>query len=284
MRRWRFVFSKRWLGYLAFAVIFAIACGCLSAWQLARSKEAATANAIISRNFNAQPIPLTDALPGLTAFRADQKWMRVTVTGTYVQEDQLLVRNRATDNGPGFEVLTPLRLANGSLFIVDRGWLPIGNTGGVPESVPAAQSGTVTAVVRLKPGEPRLPGQSRAGDQVPTIELHDIKAALHAPMYTGAYGLLQSETPRPDHQLASVVTSAPVQDEGLHWSYMIQWIIFALIGFFGLGYAVRQEYKHHNEDDPQHRSRQAERERKRASRPKTDAEIEDDLLEGTRRG
>jgi cytochrome oxidase assembly protein ShyY1 len=279
VKRWRFAFSRRWLGYLAFAVAFAIACGCLSAWQLARSKEAAAANAIISKNFHAQPVPLDQALPDLHAFTAGQKWMRVQMSGTYVQRDQLLVRNRATDSGPGFEVLTPLKLSDGSLFIVDRGWVPVGNSGNVPESVPPASTGQVTVVVRLKPSEPRLPGQSRTGDQVPTVELPDIAAELDTPTYTGAYGLLDTQTPDPAHQLTPVVTSAPVQDEGLHWSYMIQWIIFALIGFFGLGYAIRQEYKHRNEDDPAQRAREKERERRRAVRPKSDAEIEDELLD-----
>jgi cytochrome oxidase assembly protein ShyY1 len=283
MRRWRFAFSRRWFGYLAFAIAFAIACGCLSAWQLARSKEAAAANAIISRNFHSEPVPLDDALTSHKAFRAGQKWMRVKMTGTYLPSEQLLVRNRATDSGPGFEVLTPLKLADGSVFIVDRGWVPTGNRGNRPESIPAASTGTVTVVVRLKPSEPRLPGQSRTGNQIPTIELPDIAAELGVPTYTGAYGLLDTQTPEPAHQLTPVVSSEPVQDEGLHWSYMIQWIIFALIGFFGLGYAVWQEYKHRNEDDPNQQAREKERERRRAARPKSDAEVEDELLEGTPR-
>ena len=35
---WSFAFSRRWFGYLAFAIVFAIACGFLSNWQLALSK------------------------------------------------------------------------------------------------------------------------------------------------------------------------------------------------------------------------------------------------------
>jgi hypothetical protein len=60
---------------------------------------------------------------------------------------------------------------------------------------------------------------------------------------------------------------------------MIQWIIFALIGFFGLGYALRTEYRKLNEDDPAEQARAAERDRRKALRARTDAEIEDDLLE-----
>ena len=73
-----------------------------------------------------------------------------------------------------------------------------------------------------------------------------------------------------------------MQDEGLHRSYMIQWVIFALIGFFGLGYAVRQEYRLRNVDDPAERQRAEERERRRASK-KSDADIEDEILDAALR-
>jgi cytochrome oxidase assembly protein ShyY1 len=279
---WGFAFSRRWFGYLAFAIVFAIACGCLSAWQLARSKEAAAANALISENFDSHPVPLTEELTRLDAFSPKQEWKRVTVTGTYERDHELLVRNRPFNGGPGFEVLTPLRTASGALFIVDRGWVQPGNSEDSPDTVPAAPSGTVTVIARLKPSEPGIPGRSAAGNQVGTIQLSVVKQKLGgADVYTGAYGLLDSQKPSPASAPTPTVTDPPVQDEGLHWSYMIQWIIFALIGFFGLGYALRTEYRKRNEDDPEEKVRAAERQRKRALR-RTDADVEDDLLDAAR--
>jgi len=256
---WRFAFSRRWLGYLAFAIVFAVACGFLSNWQLARSKEAAAANALVTK----------------------QEWRRVTVTGTYERDHQLLVRNRPFNGSPGFEVLTPLRTADGALFIVDRGWVPTGNTNDRPDHVPAAPSGTVTVVARLKASEPAISGRTAVGDQVGTIQLSVVKQKLGgADVYTGAYGLLDSEDPAPATAPTPTVTSPPTQDEGLHWSYMIQWIIFALIGFFGLGYALVTEYRKLNSDDPAERARAAERERRRRAK-RTDADVEDELLDAT---
>jgi len=279
---WRFAFSRRWLGYLAFAIIFAIACGCLSAWQLARSKEAAAANAVIAANFDSHPVPLTQELPTLSSFNADQQWTRVTVTGTYERDKQLLVRNRPFNGGPGFEVLTPLRTPSGALFIVDRGWVPTGNSEDSPESVPAAPAGTVTVVSRLKPSEPGIAGRTASGDQVGTIQLSVIKEKLGgADVYTGAYGLLDTESPAAAESPTPTVTDPPTQDEGLHWSYMIQWIIFALIGFFGLGYALLTEYRKRNEDDPEEQARAAERQRRRALK-RTDSDVEDDLIDAAR--
>lgn len=279
---WRFAFSKRWLGYLAFAIAFAIACGFLSNWQLARSKEAAAANALIAANFDSRPVPLTDELPTLSAYSKSQEWTRVTVTGTYEPDRQLLARNRPLNGNPGFEVLTPLRTADGSLFIVDRGWVPTGNDSDDPDQVPAPPSGTVTVVARLKASEPAISGRTASGNQVGTIQLSVVKEKLDgADVYTGAYGLLDSESPAPATAPTPTVSAPPTQDEGLHWSYMIQWIIFALIGFFGLGYALVTEYRKRNEHDPAEQARAAERARKRALK-RTDADVEDELLDASR--
>nr|WP_217498699.1 SURF1 family protein [Leifsonia sp. C5G2] len=264
---------------MAFAIAFAIACGFLSNWQLARSKEAAAANALVTANYDSAPRPLTQELPSLGSYSAKQEWTRVTVTGTYERDKQLLVRNRPFNGSPGFEVLTPLRTADGSLFIVDRGWVPTGNHTDSPDHVPAAPAGTVTVVARLKASEPAIAGRTAAGDQVGTIQLSVVKQKLGgADVYTGAYGLLDSEDPAPATAPTPTVTSPPTQDEGLHWSYMIQWIIFALIGFFGLGYALITEYRKRNSEDPAEKARAAERERRRRAK-RSDADVEDELLD-----
>ncbi|MCX7521612.1 SURF1 family protein [Microbacterium sp. STN6] len=279
MHRWRFAFSRRWLGYLAFAIVFAIACAFLSAWQHARGDEAAAANALVARNFNAPAVPLGDALADLDAFSPSQEWKRVTARGVYERDKQLLVRNRPTDSGPGFEVLTPLRLADGSLFVVDRGWVPTGSHSDAPDSVGAAPTGTVTVTVRLKPSEPALDGRTTVGNQIPSIQLSAVAARYGGAVYTGAYGLLQSQTPAAAHPLTPVVSTPPNRDEGLHWSYMIQWVIFALIGFFGLGYAIRTEYRKRYEDEPDMRAKAEARARRAARRAPSDAEVEDELLD-----
>ncbi|MCC6855340.1 MAG: hypothetical protein IT189_04695 [Microbacteriaceae bacterium] len=54
------------------------------------------------------------------------------------------------------------------------------------------------------------------------------------------------------------------------------------MAFIALGWAIRQEYRIRNADDPAERERAAERERKRAAKPRTDAEVEDELLDANR--
>lgn len=280
MKGWRFALERRWLGYLAVAVVFAIACVGLANWQLARRTEALTEINRVDVNWESTPRPLADVLPKLTTFADDDKWLPVTMSGHYLVDDQLLVRGRPLDGAAGFEVLVPFELADGTVFVVDRGWLPSGNEQDAPDVVPAAPTGQVTVVVRLKAGEPTVLGRSAPAGQIATIHLPDIAKRVGEPMYTGAYGLLASEDPAPATRPTAV--SKPVPDEGPHLSYAFQWLVFALMGFFGLGWAIRQEYRIRNSEDPEERKRAAERRRKAGLKPKTDAEIEDELLDAAR--
>jgi cytochrome oxidase assembly protein ShyY1 len=277
VNRWRFAFSRRWFGYLGMAIIFAIACLLLSQWQFARLEEARIEVNRLSSNYTKDAVPLASVLPALDSFDAGDKWTPVEMTGTYLEDEQVLVRNRPYGGAPGFEVLTPLQLADGSIFIVDRGWVPSGDKQDYPDSIPAAPTGAVTVVARLKASEPELPGRSAPEGQIATIELDDLAATIGQPTFTGAYGLMDSETPAPaERPLAAI---KPELDEGPHLSYALQWILFALFGFGGLAYALRTEFRILNAEDPDEMVRAEKRRVKDEKRARTDAEIEDALLD-----
>lgn len=279
MNRWRFALSRRWFGYLALAVVFAAVCVALSQWQIARLNETRTANELVDRNYHSTPIALDSALPNLTSYSARQQWKQVTLTGTYLTDEQVLVRNRPLNGQPGFEVLDPLLLADGRVFVVDRGYVPIGNTQDRPDSIPSPRSDTVTVVVRLRAGEPTLSGRSDTQGELATIHLPDVAKLVGKPTYTGAYGLMVSESPAAATRPTAM--QKPELDEGLHISYAIQWVIFGIMAFFGLWYAIRQEYRMRNVDDPEEHQRARVRERKKRTGPRSDSEIEDEILETT---
>lgn len=278
MKGWNFAFTRRWLGYLALVIAFAIACTLLSLWQLARRDEARAEIELVETNWESAPVPVAEVLPQLDSFDPDDKWVPVTLTGHYRLDEQLLVRGRPRDGSPGFEVLVPFQLDSGEVFIVDRGWLPVGSKQDTPDVVPAAPAGDVTVVVRLKPGEPVVAGRSAPEGQIATIHLPEIAERVGEPTFTGAYGLLVSEDPPVAVAPAPVIRPAP--DEGPHLSYAFQWLVFGIMAFIGLGWAIRQEFRIRNQDDPEEQQRAAERARKAAAKPRSDAEIEDALLDG----
>ncbi|TXN32009.1 SURF1 family protein [Lacisediminihabitans profunda] len=281
MNGWRFAVSRRWFGYLALAVVFSIVCVGLSNWQVNRLKETTAANDLVDRNYASAPRAVKAVLPTLTSFRASQQWVQVRLTGRYLRDEQMLVRNRPLNGQPGFEVLNPLLLDDGTVFVVDRGYVPVGNKHDAPDSIPEPRSGTVSVVVHLQASEPVLAGRSGANGQLATIHLPELAKLVDRPTYTGAYGLMVSETPAAKTRPAAM--PKPVLDEGLHISYAIQWVLFGVMAFLGLGYAIRQEYRMRNADDPEERERSDERARRKAERPRTDDEIEDEILESSRR-
>lgn len=277
MNGWAFAFSRRWAGYFAIATVFAIVCCLLGVWQLNRRAEAWQEIERIDNNYSSLAVPLDSVLTSLDAFEDSQKWTPVLVTGRYLHDEQLLVRNRPYNGSPGFAVLTPLLLDDGRVFIVDRGWVSPGSAQDSPDFVPDAPRGTVTVEARLKAAEPNLPGRSAPEGQIATVELPAIAKILDRPTFTGAYGLLVSEDPAPESR--PLAAAKPVRDEGPHLSYALQWFVFAIFGYLGFGYALRQEYRVVNADDPEEQERARARAVKKAARKPSDSDIEDSILD-----
>ena len=277
MNRWSFALSRRWFGYLALALVFAAVCVALSQWQVARLHETRSANELVDRNYHSTPVAVMSVLPTLTSYSPKQRWMQVELTGSYLADAQMLVRNRPLNGQPGFEVLNPLLLPDGNVFLVDRGYVPIGNTQDRPDHIPSPPAGTVTVIARLQAGEPTLAGRSDTPGELATIHLPDVATLVGKPTYTGAYGLMVSESPAADTR--PTAKPQPQLDEGLHISYAIQWVIFGIMAFFGLWYAIRQEYRMRNADDPDEQERVEVRERKKLTKPRSDSEVEDEILE-----
>lgn len=265
--------TRRWLGWLAFTALFAVVCVALAQWQWARRLEAVAEIRVVEANWDSAPVGLRDVLPNDAALDSDAEWTPVMLEGEYVLEEQLLVRTRPLSGRPGFEVLTPLRLETGELFVVNRGWLPVGSAQDSPDVIPDPPRGPVDVLVRLKPGEPTITGRGAPEGQIATINMPQLVERLDGgEVIAGAYGLLDSETPATAERPTAAVR--PASDEGPHLSYTFQWYLFALLGFVGYGWALRQE----------RRTLVAEQSGEpvpvRARRRPSDSDIEDALLDG----
>ena len=243
--------ALRWSGYVAVAIVFAIACAFLANWQFTRNAERSEQLALVEANYDAEPVSLAETIPLGSALSPGDEWQPVALVGTYLSDDQLLVRNRPRGGTAAFEVLVPFRLDDGRILIVNRGWVPPGESQPDPDVIPAAPSGEVTVIARLKPSEPApSAGRSAPEGQVPTINLPLIADTLSdqdaAALEQSAYGLMVSEDPAPAIRPEAI--ASPSDDPGPHLSYAIQWILFAIMGFIFIGYIIRTELKHRRED------------------------------------
>ena len=152
---YRFLFSSKWLGYLLLAAIFATACVFLGRWQMDRRAETlAEINRVMS-NYSATPVPFAEVRDEFSTLDPERNGRRWNSRAATTSPGQRIVRNSPLNGQPGYEVVVPFRLESGETVVIDRGWLPIGNNNpGRPDSIPAPPAGEVTAVVRLKAGEP----------------------------------------------------------------------------------------------------------------------------------
>jgi cytochrome oxidase assembly protein ShyY1 len=273
---WRFLRSPRWAGYLALVIVFAIACCALGTWQLNRRAEALAEVARIDANYDADAIPVADALPDPTAFDVDQRWRVVALSGEYLADDEVVVRNRPFEGSSGFEVVTPLRLDDGSVFMVNRGWIAQ-DSDGRPSDFESPPAGHVEVEARLKAGEARIAGRTSTGIELATIDLDELAERVGEPSYTGAYGILVQD--RADADEAPLAAARPVRDEGPHLSYALQWFVFALLGFVGLGWAANQERRGLAEASAAPGARKAPREPRKPPRERRDADVEDEILD-----
>ena len=277
MTDWRFLLARRWAGYLALTIVFAIACSALGTWQLNRRAEALAEVARIDANYDAEPVPVAEALPDPAEFDVDQRWQVVALSGRYLADEEVVVRNRPFEGSSGFEVITPFELDDGTVFMVDRGWIAQ-NSEGRPGEMTPPPSGHVEVTARLKAGEGRIEGRTSTGIEFATIDLDELAERVGEPSYTGAYGVLvQSAADAAEPPLAA---ARPIRDEGPHLSYALQWFVFALLAFVGLGWAANQERKALEEasaglDAPKREPREA----KRPPRERRDADVEDEILD-----
>lgn len=244
MSRYRFALRPRWILSHLFVAALVAAMVWACAWQVSRLGDRKDRNATI-RARTSEPVVGVETLsePGDYAAGSAVEFRRVTATGQYLADQEVLVRSRSRDGAPGSWVLTPLELSDGMAVTVNRGW--ISNSGqleGVPDRFAAPEGEvTVTGVVRrtetrgsLGPRDPEagtLTNLARADvarlDQQVEADLLPLYVQLdqQRPAVTG-------DDPAP--------VPVPALDEGPHLSYAAQWAIFTTVALVGYPLILRR--------------------------------------------
>jgi cytochrome oxidase assembly protein ShyY1 len=285
---WRFILTKRWIAFIVGVIVYAGGCAAGVIWQSQLGQQIAQFNATVSRNFDATAVPLDGVLPSLGAYSASEQWKPVTATGTYDVSKQVYVRDRTCGDDTGFEVLTPLRMPTGRVFVIDRGCVASSSTNpNNPTTTAPPPAGTVTVTARIVAAEAAKgtvvaseADQSEVGNQVDSIDLGQIAPRLGAPTYTGAYGLLVSQQPTAAHSLHRVLTGKPTVDASAQEGTIFATVLYALVGLGIFGYALREKFRFVNRFDPRLWAREWRRIQRLARKPYTDAETEDLLIDG----
>jgi surfeit locus 1 family protein len=195
-------------------IALAVAAGCVRAgiWQLDRLRQRQARNRTAEARLALPPIEIRR---GTSADSARQR--RVTARGIYDFDAEQTWPGRSFEGTPGVALITPLRLADGSVVLVDRGWVPSPDAFHVDHSLYREPD---TATVQ---GIAMIPPRGRG----------DIDVAGFLPF------IIQLDGPDPVTRLPRR-WPAPAFDNGPHLSYAIQWFSFAVIALVGTAVLIRK--------------------------------------------
>jgi len=93
----------------------------LGVWQLYRLQWKEALIAERTERTAAPPI----ALPGPDADLSEVEYRHVAVIGEFLHAKETFLGARSLNGNAGYHLVTPLRLADGRVLLVDRGWIPL---------------------------------------------------------------------------------------------------------------------------------------------------------------
>ncbi|HEV8502763.1 MAG TPA: SURF1 family protein [Casimicrobiaceae bacterium] len=206
------------LATFALVALFAAA----AVWQHARmqSKEALAARLAAASRVAAVALPHPDDWAGW-------RYRRVALAGRYDAPRQILIDNRIDAGRVGFHVVTPFLLDDGRAVLVDRGFIAAGASRAQLPAVP------VPAGQRVVRGRIELPGRYVELDHAtPSGNLWQNLDPARFAAVTGIDVLpIVVEQDAADAPGDGLARDWPPPDLGAerNYSYMLQWIAFALV-------------------------------------------------------
>jgi surfeit locus 1 family protein len=105
------------------AILLFVTFVALGTWQLKRRVWKLDLIARVEQRVHAPPVAAPGPAQWPKVSAATDEYRHVTVTGTFLDESQTLVQ-AVTELGAGYWVLTPLRATDGSMVLVNRGFIP----------------------------------------------------------------------------------------------------------------------------------------------------------------
>jgi cytochrome oxidase assembly protein ShyY1 len=158
-----------------------------------------------------------------------------------MQGDQVLVRKKSLESDRGMWVVTPLKMNDGTIVMINRGWTAAANSAADSPVIADVPSGVIEVLGRIrevqartKPKPTDLPdGQV---DRIIPMEVINSPATL-----SNAY--IEMTASRPESKSSEIrALPEPEVTEGAHRSYALQWMFFEIMTVIGWTILVRNEY------------------------------------------
>lgn len=240
--RWRWLLAPRVVAAHLLVVAVVTTCVALGQWQLDRLRTVRASNALLAERMAAEPVDLAGllaALPPTSEVRARESavaelaFRRVTATGTFRPDEEVLHRNRNLDGFQGSHVLTPLELSGGGVVLVVRGWVPP-ELDDPPVTAAPPPPGEVTVSGVLEASTPQPARGARDPDEGRLERVFHADTARLDRQVEGDLAPVVLRLVAPSEAAGTSTTlpralGLPTLSEANHRSYAVQWHAFAAI-------------------------------------------------------
>lgn len=226
------------LGTAAALIVAVLAA--LGTWQLERRSWKLDLIERTETRVHAPPVQAPGREEWANVTAASHEYRHVSVTGVFMNDRETLVA-ASTELGPGFWVLTPLRMRDGNVVLVNRGFVPTGRRD--PASRRAGEVAgetTVTGLLRItEPEGAMLRSNDPAADRWYSRDVAAIAAARGltdvAPYFIDA----DAASAGPDTPVGGLTV---IRFHNNHLVYAITWYSLALMLAGGVVHIIRQEW------------------------------------------
>jgi cytochrome oxidase assembly protein ShyY1 len=198
-----------------------------SHWQYARGVARHHRNFLIASHVDQAVTTLGAMEPNISG----AEWRKVSITGKFDQEHQILLRNQYSQGVYGFDLLTLFTDSSARTFWVDRGWIAPGKSALSTPALPMTSTNVVslTGRIRLEYSLPQgsffaiNPGSNNL------ISKWNAQSKNSGKTESFYIDLLTASDPA---MTPAVPVELPELTDGPHMAYALQWLFFAgLVGY-----------------------------------------------------
>lgn len=215
------------IGFLIFLFIR------LSDWQFDRYNQRILNNETTSLSLLAEP----KLLENVDQLNELIDWQRVSVNGSFIDKESRLIRRQYLESNLGFYVITPFVTDTQLKILINRGWIPIGESASVVQNIPPAPTGNIKITGHIQSYDKSKINPS----DLPENQMNFLQSSYFNDLSdTNKYIQLDSSNL---FESDVIPIPLPVISNGPHLSYAIQWILFALLLPIGWYVLLKNEQK-----------------------------------------
>jgi cytochrome oxidase assembly protein ShyY1 len=208
------------------ALLLVLLCLWAAQWQYHRGVDRHARNSLIVEQSRLPEVRLSELTGNIDSF----EWRKITIQGSFDDQNQILLRNRYSEGVYGFEQLTLFEFDARKIW-VDRGWIKAGSNATIPPLLQKTNENIVNITGRLRLDSSLPQGKFFAvsnNAQRDLVSQLDARKGIQTEDFYVDLISVSDTSMNPD-----VAVELPELSDGPHMAYALQWIFFAALTIYG---------------------------------------------------